>query len=1030
PRGLEFIYTAETMAAIVRADSDMGMAKAAGRALRTLARLARKLEGAVQEGDEVRVPGWEEGDDRELAEGIVDALASVSYFQMRGGEGTGEVDLLLQDAEQLMASFDADVRAAVPVMVAQWNRAEIPDGCWTRLREAAARPRQDPDPVVRACCLYALGRVYAHEYRPELLRLQADLAGRAGGLPPECRFALAMTAGPQIVEKLRADANAAVRFAAWQRWQKQSLWISSGVIYGPDQNPPALQASGAASLADANPILKSLGPLCMTFGLGWGSRNMAKVSAVARMIADGKDPWLKAAVDGSAPLIEAVAACRADATKCNPAAAMAGIVALATSGKRSHQALALASVVAGKWAVLEQCSGFERLLKFDASPVASLGESDYLWARIAGIAANGWTDGEEPQARIGKALRSDAEIDRLAGLLACAMLGLNDRGPAPSPEVRAAMQASFDSAAYAESALAAWAIGRTWPVEKAFPLLQSGVQHSPRISRTRILLQAALGSGRHPASFEWRKRIQDLLLESADPNLQRFLLRVDDQWAGNDPLLSAMIERCRPELLAWLLSDLRMAPRLKAPERQPVVTYRILAMAGDQDAATRAMAARALASYLAGSGDSRDKQHKQQLLQVAADVLAPCFADGARDDQVAAGFSLATAMLAGHGPLGWPDNLGWMDIPPEGRAAVIRALSWANEPPHSRPAAELLALLCSSTEGRRALEADPKLKKAAEDARVLFTADGSPEDQAVVLCGMASQPEAAAELQKRFLAGGVPPDLQPRVVQSLWRENLTDEFKQALMKIVTDAGARPQLRMAALNLLRGCRELFEDLLDQLALVARNERPSNFQFCLSLDQGVSMNLKAAKEQGDAQPAWRGKAADLGLMVVRDNVALITERYAGIRIYVTAADTAAEGEMVKMVLNSELDPRLRQQAWSAFARLSGRTDIYARLAERYADLGWLDRMTIAQAATEHTNVQGADAFIVRFLKDPNHEAFRKRDLLEKLQAPLTPALLTALKELADDAAIGPQAKSALERCEAGQQKEGRRATPAKP
>jgi len=61
PRGMEFIYTAESMAAIVRADSDAGMAKAAGRALRTFARLARKLEGAVQEGDEVRVPGWTEG---------------------------------------------------------------------------------------------------------------------------------------------------------------------------------------------------------------------------------------------------------------------------------------------------------------------------------------------------------------------------------------------------------------------------------------------------------------------------------------------------------------------------------------------------------------------------------------------------------------------------------------------------------------------------------------------------------------------------------------------------------------------------------------------------------------------------------------------------------------------------------------------------------------------------------------------------------------------------------------------------------
>ncbi|NQT21782.1 MAG: STN domain-containing protein, partial [Planctomycetes bacterium] len=76
PRGLEYIQTSRTMLAIVPADSDMGMAKMAGRAIRTFARLAKKLEAAEQHGDEVKVPGWTDADDRALAEGLMDFLGA------------------------------------------------------------------------------------------------------------------------------------------------------------------------------------------------------------------------------------------------------------------------------------------------------------------------------------------------------------------------------------------------------------------------------------------------------------------------------------------------------------------------------------------------------------------------------------------------------------------------------------------------------------------------------------------------------------------------------------------------------------------------------------------------------------------------------------------------------------------------------------------------------------------------------------------------------------------------------------------
>ena len=701
PRGLECVYTGESMAAVVRAESDMGMAKMAGRALRTFVRLEKKLEGAVQAGDEVRVPGWTKEDDRELAEAIADSLACVSYCEMKGRDGTNEFGASAAEATRLMVSFDPEVRAAMAIIVAEWQQAGASDDGWARLREAAGGPRQDPDPLVRACSLYALCRIDAYGHRRDLLHLQAEIAAKPGDVPAECRFALAMTATPGVTERLRTDDNAAVRFIAWLRWQRERLWISSDVIYGPDQIPPALQASAGALLADRNPILRALGPWCMTFGLGWASRSTIKVPAAARAVAGGNDAWLKAAIEGNAPLLEAAAAYRDARIKLGPASAMRGVIALLISGKPSHESLGIASVIAAQWSFLRLCL-FEPMLKLDASSVAALAESDRLWPRIAGIAANGLIDADESRRRISAALTSESEIDRLAGLLACTMLSLNGRVPAPSPEMEAAMVASFRRPAYVENALAARALGRGMAIEKVLPILRDEVRKNPRLPRTRFLLQAAIDPGGQRARAEWREQIQDLVMESGDPGLQTFFLQKDDLWISDPPQLAKVILGCRPEVLAWLLSDFRANSRLKESMWRPAISERIASIAAD--AATRAIAGRTMASYVTLSSRSLDKANKRLLLPVAAQVLAPCFEKGADDGQIAAGFDLIAALLR-NGPFSWPDALDWVEMPAAGRDAAARALSWANDPPHNKRAADLLASLCRWSEGRKAVAA-------------------------------------------------------------------------------------------------------------------------------------------------------------------------------------------------------------------------------------------------------------------------------------------------------------------------------------
>ncbi|HRU06896.1 MAG TPA: hypothetical protein P5137_14105, partial [Candidatus Brocadiia bacterium] len=68
PQGLECVWLADNRVRLYPAESAVGMAKTAGRSLRTFVNLVAKLEKAVSEGDEVRVPDWLDTDDTRLAQ--------------------------------------------------------------------------------------------------------------------------------------------------------------------------------------------------------------------------------------------------------------------------------------------------------------------------------------------------------------------------------------------------------------------------------------------------------------------------------------------------------------------------------------------------------------------------------------------------------------------------------------------------------------------------------------------------------------------------------------------------------------------------------------------------------------------------------------------------------------------------------------------------------------------------------------------------------------------------------------------------
>jgi len=265
PRGLECIYTGETMAAIVRADSDVGMAKMAGRAVRIIAGLEGKLEKAVQVGDEVRVPEWEDGDDRALAEGILDVCASLYFFGNDRAKGDAPVDLA-----RLLTAYDGDVRAGAFAPAgtgilpgSSHPRLTAPGGP-AALEPAIRRLLGDPDPVVRGSGIMVVsGLNVASPGDWEPLLREAVAAG-AKDPAPGVRFAAALAANvaarpgktggfDDLLIALRPDSCAAVRGAAWARWPSHP-WQQADA-------EKAAQEFIKAFDAEKNPILRSVGAL-------------------------------------------------------------------------------------------------------------------------------------------------------------------------------------------------------------------------------------------------------------------------------------------------------------------------------------------------------------------------------------------------------------------------------------------------------------------------------------------------------------------------------------------------------------------------------------------------------------------------------------------------------------------------------------------------------------------------------------------------------------------------------------------------
>ena len=160
PHGLEAVLTDKNLAAVVPARSDLGMAKAFGRALDIGLRLGNKLDGAIVVGDEVRVPGWTAEDDADLALGLTDFIVSMLYFDENRPRNMRWTNGVPVGQDEPVAAIRALLRSADPAVRAGALAPLLPHReLYPALSSEIEQGLSDPHPVVRTAStiLFAAG---------------------------------------------------------------------------------------------------------------------------------------------------------------------------------------------------------------------------------------------------------------------------------------------------------------------------------------------------------------------------------------------------------------------------------------------------------------------------------------------------------------------------------------------------------------------------------------------------------------------------------------------------------------------------------------------------------------------------------------------------------------------------------------------------------------------------------------------------------------------------------------------------------
>ncbi|HUW34571.1 MAG TPA: hypothetical protein VM223_23430 [Planctomycetota bacterium] len=590
PRGLECIYTGETMAAIVRADSDVGMAKMAGRAIRTLAALARKLDSAKQVGDEIVMPEWMDEDDRALVETIFELdCANKHRWALHLSEGTDES---VERLAAMLECFDGDVRLGSAGLAYPMWQADPAGKQGRRIAAALGRMRQDGDPLIRGAAV-VVRCTQRGKMRDSLFSMFRDaIEAAAGDEAPEVRFAAAIGClqysgigfADDTLRRLRRDPNVVVRAAAW-------LAPSYSRYYRLPRKLPEL----GTALRDASPVVRTICLDHIVCALQdedekWRiySNTMTRstvmdTDSIIRLLGDDRrrvrevmaaegvadDPWLTMAAQALLAKSDTVWYLRtnwksgasgqgsppSDRPR-NEAEALKAIGKLFASGKRSH-------AIIGCMALMDCWKNVALMANRVAyAPEKAQAGSPHLPTRLMAAAACGpleSADAASPdsRARLLKALGSADPLERMAALWGCSPIWK----PSTSTDLHEKVLASLKARSVTERSLAVQVAARALPIDTLLALMKDYGTREPDSSTTRLLLYLMWNRqslARRPSRQQGQVRLVDTILGTRSASLQKEFIRRtgnSNYTDRNPPLLRVLIVKSEPEAFYALLNS-------------------------------------------------------------------------------------------------------------------------------------------------------------------------------------------------------------------------------------------------------------------------------------------------------------------------------------------------------------------------------------------------------------------------------------------------------------------------------------------
>jgi hypothetical protein len=899
PQGLEAVLTDKNLAAIVPARSDLGMAKAFGRALDIGLRLGNKLDGAVVVGDEVKVPGWTAEDDEDLALGITDLVTAIAYASSRSWTNSSQVgqDERVEAIRALLQSADPLVRAGALTLLANYGVMN------SGIREFGREIEQgfaDPHPVVRTASAFQFavstgrgnGQWEGQTAAAAMLRKLA--ADPEAGVRMAAALALlisshhvinpAMDPDGALLDQLLADRSAFVR---------QTLRLGALALNDPRAGAPegpaktkwlALSSDDGlkATLRDPNPIARAVSfALARIQQLDQQLRDKAaprdRVAEIWTEAELAKDPWMQTVHGLIAPALAG-----------DYQVALETMVTALGSEKPSHQAAALLSLSLGSTLLGRGMPQAAARGEQPAPPkipdlaplTARLASSDWLWARLSGIALDTALPFVAPlsatplppealqaaEDRLQAALRDPSEPMRLVALLA--QSGRTMAGLPSQPE---AILAALRGRSVPEMLLGVMIASQQLDADTYVTELQAALADSRRRGAAMGMIQnLARNRDLQKRSPEEQKAFGIQLAESViaaqDRALEMALIdttqgSLKDVFAGVDEGLKAKgsFQAASQTMDAKFFNDemaqqtlcARLADAAADPARRIEVLAAWTRFAGYwtffRPGGQKALDA-ALDAALAGKtpADAREAKARLKALTKQVEQVGFMQSENERRSQLAR-------------------------LTPNVARAYAQCLALAEDPAYAPDAAILLgrtlrALSGSCADGETLREAwtanHPELLQVLDAAVAKVLAGNRLEDKIEVWSGQGDKPAFDALAQLVIAGKATTPDLLTRVTRAFGpmppaaKAIVPPEYGAALLAIVRDPKQNAQMRSNALSgLATDCghtmdREVAAIIFDPAfsaelrAQAARNSSAAAFAFGKALESYDALPLDVA------------------------------------------------------------------------------------------------------------------------------------------------------------------------------------------